>query len=97
MRSRATTICRRRTQSTGTIGDGLRPFAFIDWDIAAPGSRIHDVAHVCWQYVVLGPESSMSRWVRGNGHVMTRLRDEKLTRFVMRADMTGLLYHAPVE
>jgi hypothetical protein len=28
---------------------------FIDWDIAAPGARIHDVAHVCWQYVGLGP------------------------------------------
>src|SRR5215471_14246900 len=36
-------------------GAGLRPVAFIDWDIAAPGARIHDVAHVCWQYVGLGP------------------------------------------
>jgi hypothetical protein len=32
-----------------------RPTAFIDWDIAAPGERIHDVAHVCWQYLDLGP------------------------------------------
>lgn len=31
------------------------PFAFIDWDNAAPGRRIVDVAHVCWQFVVLGP------------------------------------------
>jgi hypothetical protein len=38
------------------MGQGLRPVAFIDWDIAAPGARIHDVAHVCWQYVGLGPE-----------------------------------------
>jgi hypothetical protein len=37
------------------LGQGLRPVAFIDWDIAAPGSRVHDVAHVCWQYVGLGP------------------------------------------
>lgn len=36
------------------LGHGLRPVAFIDWDIAAPGARIHDVAHVCWQYVGLG-------------------------------------------
>jgi hypothetical protein len=36
-------------------GGGLRPVAFIDWDIAAPGARIHDLAHVCWQYVGLGP------------------------------------------
>lgn len=32
-----------------------RPSAFIDWDLAAPGARIHDVAHVCWQYLDLGP------------------------------------------
>jgi aminoglycoside phosphotransferase (APT) family kinase protein len=37
-------------------GQGLRPVALIDWDIAGPGERIHDVAHVCWQYVGLGPE-----------------------------------------
>jgi phosphotransferase family enzyme len=36
-------------------GAGLRPVAFIDWDLAAPGRRIHDVAHVCWQYLGLGP------------------------------------------
>ncbi|GAA2426596.1 phosphotransferase [Streptomyces macrosporus] len=32
-----------------------RPVAFVDWDIAAPGERVHDVAHVCWQYLDLGP------------------------------------------
>jgi hypothetical protein len=31
------------------------PFAFIDWDLAAPGRRIHDVAHLGWQFVELGP------------------------------------------
>ena len=36
-------------------GMRLRPTAFIDWDIAAPRMRIHDVAHVCWQYLGLGP------------------------------------------
>jgi aminoglycoside phosphotransferase (APT) family kinase protein len=39
------------------LGVGLRPVAFIDWDIAAPGLRIHDVAHMCWQYPGLGPEA----------------------------------------
>ncbi|NYI03256.1 phosphotransferase [Allostreptomyces psammosilenae] len=40
----------------GPPGDAaLRPVAFLDWDIAAPGERVHDVAHVCWQYVGLGP------------------------------------------
>lgn len=36
-------------------GRELRPTAFIDWDLAAPGARIHDIAHVCWQYLDLGP------------------------------------------
>ncbi|HWA63683.1 MAG TPA: phosphotransferase [Caulobacteraceae bacterium] len=29
--------------------------AFIDWDNAAPGRRLHDVAHLAWQFVELGP------------------------------------------
>jgi len=37
------------------LGSGLRPVAFLDWDLAAPGPRIHDVAHMCWQYLDLGP------------------------------------------
>jgi Phosphotransferase enzyme family len=37
------------------LGRGLRPVAFLDWDLAAPGRRLHDVAHVCWQYLDLGP------------------------------------------
>ncbi|KOG43725.1 phosphotransferase [Streptomyces resistomycificus] len=36
-------------------GDGWRPLAFVDWDLAAPGERVHDVAHLCWQYLDLGP------------------------------------------
>jgi hypothetical protein len=30
-------------------GAGLRPVAFIDWDLAAPGDRLHDVGQACWQ------------------------------------------------
>lgn len=37
-------------------GSGLRPVAFIDWDIAAPGARVHDLAHLCWQFIGLGPQ-----------------------------------------
>jgi hypothetical protein len=37
-------------------GDDWRPLAFVDWDLAAPGERVHDVAHLCWQYLDLGPE-----------------------------------------
>jgi hypothetical protein len=37
------------------LDTGPAPVAFIDWDIAAPGQRVHDVAHVCWQFLGLGP------------------------------------------
>ncbi len=30
--------------------DRLLPVAFIDWDSAAPGRRVHDLAHLCWQW-----------------------------------------------
>ncbi|MDV7215041.1 phosphotransferase [Streptomyces prunicolor] len=36
-------------------GTAWHPLAFVDWDLAAPGERVHDVAHVCWQYLDLGP------------------------------------------
>lgn len=52
-------VCHNDLSPRNTVyqdgGDGLRPVAFIDWDIAAPGKRIHDIAHMCWQYVGLGP------------------------------------------
>jgi hypothetical protein len=52
-------VCHNDLSPKNTVyrdsGAGLRPVAFLDWDIAAPGARIHDVAHVCWQYLDLGP------------------------------------------
>ncbi|MEV2191815.1 phosphotransferase [Streptomyces phaeochromogenes] len=59
-----------------TFGGPLRPVAFIDWDLAAPGARIHDVAHVCWQYIGLGP---------GVGDI-----DESARRLRLVADTYGL-------
>ncbi len=50
---------------SGDDGAGLRPAAFIDWDLAAPGRRIHDVAHVCWQYLGLGPGAEVETARRG--------------------------------
>ncbi|HYZ91542.1 MAG TPA: phosphotransferase [Actinomycetota bacterium] len=55
----AEVVCHNDLAPRNTVyrsaGDLLRPVAFIDWDSAAPGKRIHDVAHACWQYVGLGP------------------------------------------
>jgi hypothetical protein len=52
-------VCHNDLSPKNTVyrlsSDGLRPTAFIDWDLAAPGARIHDIAHVCWQYLDLGP------------------------------------------
>jgi hypothetical protein len=52
-------VCHNDLSPRNTVyrdaGGQLLPVAFIDWDIAAPGARVHDVAHVCWQFVGLGP------------------------------------------
>jgi hypothetical protein len=52
-------ICHNDLAPKNTVyrdsGTGLMPVAFIDWDLAAPGERMHDIAHVCWQYLGLGP------------------------------------------
>ncbi|UBU15834.1 phosphotransferase [Nonomuraea gerenzanensis] len=52
-------VCHNDLSPKNTVyrdgGAGLRPVAFIDWDIAGPGRRVHDVAHVCWQYAGLAP------------------------------------------
>jgi len=52
-------VCHNDLSPKNTVyrdsGTGLAPVAFIDWDIAAPGERIHDIAHVCWHYLDLGP------------------------------------------
>jgi Phosphotransferase enzyme family len=50
-------VCHNDLSPKNTVYDGEgRPVAFIDWDIAAPGRRIEDVAHAGWQYVGLGPD-----------------------------------------
>ncbi|MFC8796854.1 phosphotransferase [Promicromonospora sp. NPDC057138] len=43
---------------------GIEPVAFVDWDIAGPGRRIEDVAHLVWQFVPLGPGSDVGSAAR---------------------------------
>lgn len=52
------TLCHNDLSPRNTVyadaSEGAMPVAFIDWDIAAPGERIHDIAHLCWQHLRLG-------------------------------------------
>lgn len=52
-------VCHNDLSPRNTIyrdtGHSLSPVAFIDWDLAQPGARIHDIALMCWQYISLGP------------------------------------------
>jgi tRNA A-37 threonylcarbamoyl transferase component Bud32 len=49
-------ICHNDLSPKNTVYRAGRPVTFIDWDNAAPGRRVHDVAHVCWQFAGLGPQ-----------------------------------------
>lgn len=64
------------------LGGGLRPVAFLDWDLAAPGERVHDVAHICWQFLDLGPT------VTDTGEAARKIR--------LIRDAYGLHRHAPL-
>lgn len=48
-------VCHNDLSPKNTVYRDQVPTAFLDWDFAAPGARIHDVAHMCWQYLDLGP------------------------------------------
>lgn len=55
-------VCHNDLSPKNTVyrgdGEGMRPVALTDWDLAAPGARIHDIAHMCWQYLGLGPAAA---------------------------------------
>ena len=46
-------ICHNDLAPWNTVYDGHLPFAFIDWDFAAPASRLWDVAYAAWRFVPL--------------------------------------------
>jgi Phosphotransferase enzyme family len=75
----AEVVCHNDLSPKNTVyrdGDGeLIPVAFIDWDIAAPGRRIHDIAHVCWQFLGLGPALGLGSDVADAGRRMRVICD----------------------
>ncbi|WP_062217399.1 phosphotransferase [Streptomyces sp. NBRC 109706] len=52
-------VCHNDLSPRNTVytEEGWRPLALLDWDGAAPGERIEDLAHVGWQYLGLGPDA----------------------------------------
>jgi tRNA A-37 threonylcarbamoyl transferase component Bud32 len=60
-------VCHNDLSPKNTVyaGSGAQAIAFIDWDIAAPGQRIHDLAFCCWQYTEVGQldlHLAIDRW-----------------------------------
>ncbi|MFC3500447.1 phosphotransferase [Micromonospora krabiensis] len=55
----AETVCHRDLSPKNTVyrdfPEGPLPVAFLDWDLAAPGRRIEDVAFAAWHWAGLGP------------------------------------------
>lgn len=57
----AETVCHNDLDPSNTvyrwIGQRLVPVALVDWDMAAPGSRITDLAQMCWAFTGVGPRA----------------------------------------
>lgn len=48
----------------------LVPVGLIDWDLASPGRRVHDLAHLCWTFTGINPTADPDL-VRHRLHVCT--------------------------
>lgn len=52
-------VCHHDLDPRNTIyreqGGRLAPVALIDWDLAAPGRRVQDIARIVWQFLPLAP------------------------------------------
>jgi Phosphotransferase enzyme family len=71
-------VCHNDLAPANTIYRTGRPCAFVDWDLAAPGSRIWDVAYAVWRFVPLYPDEDCARLgfpVRPRGPRMRLLCD----------------------
>lgn len=54
-------VCHNDLAPHNTVFRGGRPVAFIDWDFAAPGPAVWDVANAAWQFVPLADDADCAR------------------------------------
>ncbi len=59
-------VCHNDLSPRNTVFREGRPVAFLDWDLAAPGPPVWDVAHAAWQFVPLSDDRGCARhgWAR---------------------------------
>ena len=50
------------------------PVAFLDWDLAAPGPRLWDIAYAAWRFVPLYGDTTDRSWTADVGERASRLR-----------------------
>lgn len=46
-------VCHNDLSPANTVTRSQRPIAFLDWDLAAPGTRLWDIAYAVWRFVPL--------------------------------------------
>jgi Ser/Thr protein kinase RdoA (MazF antagonist) len=73
-------------------GEGLRPAAFIDWDLARPGRRVEDVVDILWQYLAPGPDHASSQFAQ-----RMRMMCDAYGLEGDRGDLMGLMHRRMLE
>lgn len=83
-------ICHNDCAPWNTVFRDSLPVAFIDWDLAAPGTRLWEVAYAAWHWVPLWPDDR----ALDHGFEQLDLRPERL-RLLCQAygleDRSGLI------
>lgn len=75
----AETICHNDIVPWNTVFRDGRPVAFIDWDFAAPGPRVADVAFTAWAYVPFWTDAKCEEYGLPRG---TRVKGRRFRTFI---------------
>ncbi|MEU8085043.1 phosphotransferase [Micromonospora sp. NPDC049101] len=92
----AETVCHRDLSPKNTVyrdfPDGPLPVVFIDWDLAAPGRRIEDVAFAGWHWATLGDGADPAELGR-RCRVLCDTYDAAGPGLLPRGELTDLMLH----